>query len=1441
MAVELAVGYVSIIPETSKIAPTLAKALGKADSQFADAGRSSGNAFTGALANVLSTAGGFLLAKGIGAVGETIGTAISKGITRYTQIENAQKKLSALGNSASDIARIMEGANKAVKGTAFGMGEAADVAAAAVASGIKPGTQLDGVLRTIANSAAIAGMDMKSMGAIFNKAAASGKVQGDILAQLGDNGVPAVQWLAKELGVTAAQVYKMGEEGKITFAQFESAMRHGMDPNAAVMMGDTLSGMWQNSQAALGRLGAKVMDTFGPMMKESLANGIQRIDALTGAIGPAMQKVQELAGPVWSYLKGVASDTWDQIMMTAGPALDGVKDKIAGLFDGVGKVDWLGSIKGQLDQLPRYVGMVQEIWQFGDSGRAPAWLEALVNGFRDLWDRGVALSKSLWDLGVALAPIAVDAGKVVAIIGGGLALAAWETFKAILDVITPLISGLASVISEHKTAVEILGVTILGLVGAYRAVQMGIAAYNGVIAAAKGVQMGFAAASYGSAAATYAVTGAQKLGLLAGNIYNNALKVWTITTKVASAAMKGLGWAVRFATGPIGLIITGITLLVGALIYAYNHNETFRNAVNKAWAAIRTAIGVVVDWVRNTVLPGLAAAWEGIKSGAAAVADFFVTTWTKIQNAVKTAWDFLTNLFFTYTPLGILISNWQPIVDFFAGIWLGVVNTVMGAFNAIAGWVMPWITWFQGVFAAAWGVIQFLVLLPIRLAQIAIEWAWAKITDAFWVAWTWVSGVFMASWNLVTGLVAAVVNTARDWITAAWQNITDRFWAAWTWVSGVFMAGWNLLTGWLSGPINTAKDWIGTIWNLITGAFSAAWNWVSGVFMSWWRTLTSLIGSVMDTVRGGIDTAWQWITRIFTDAWNWVTNVFRGWWNGLVDLMRGPIDMAKAAIDGILAGIRTAFEQAVNFIRDTWAKVKDAVAAPVKIAIEIGNKLIGGFRSVAEKVGLKIDMPDIPPLPAYRTGGRAPGQWSAANRDPYLGVIGNRPAFRFEGEEGIISRASMRKLDSRHPGAFEHINATGELPGFATGGRVWPAGTRTMSPNYAGHSGIDFPVPTGTPILAAADGTIEYTGTGRGYGVAIFQRFADGLAAVYGHLMRPIVAVGQAVQAGQQIGISDNTGRSSGPHLHFEIAPGGGFANASNRAATLNWLGGANVVATDGGGGSLFDAFGAIKDLVTKGLDGLKAIGDHPLGQIVKAIPKKIADGLVEKIKSAVSIFDNPGGTPPGGAEGTLKVPGPNVTRWTDLVTRALSITGIGGGPGDVAAWLRQIWSESKGDPNLVQSSAVYDVNVARGDPARGLVQVPGVTWADFGRDMGPFMPNVYDPLKNLIVGMRAASKQYRDWRRVIGYGHGYWRGTESARPGLAVVGEQGRELIDFGRGGARVFNNTDTEQILSGKSKEQTVIQIHGNVGWNPDEVAEQIEKRQRRARVRAGLIGVS
>jgi murein DD-endopeptidase MepM/ murein hydrolase activator NlpD len=101
-----------------------------------------------------------------------------------------------------------------------------------------------------------------------------------------------------------------------------------------------------------------------------------------------------------------------------------------------------------------------------------------------------------------------------------------------------------------------------------------------------------------------------------------------------------------------------------------------------------------------------------------------------------------------------------------------------------------------------------------------------------------------------------------------------------------------------------------------------------------------------------------------------------------------------------------------------------------------------------------------------------------------------------------------------------------------------PFGLRRLADEAAArhHDGVDIAAPTGTGVYVASEGVVLRTGYDPdGYGRFIEVRHPNGMTTLYGHLSRVDVASGTAVSDGERIGLVGSTGRSTGPHLHFEV------------------------------------------------------------------------------------------------------------------------------------------------------------------------------------------------------------------------------------------------------------------------------------------------------------------
>ncbi len=121
----------------------------------------------------------------------------------------------------------------------------------------------------------------------------------------------------------------------------------------------------------------------------------------------------------------------------------------------------------------------------------------------------------------------------------------------------------------------------------------------------------------------------------------------------------------------------------------------------------------------------------------------------------------------------------------------------------------------------------------------------------------------------------------------------------------------------------------------------------------------------------------------------------------------------------------------------------------------------------------------------------------------------------------------------------------GPVQGESSSGMIWPVNGPVTSPFCEArawescHPGIDIAVPSGTPIQAAAAGTVSIAGPESGYGNYTCIDHGGGISTCYAHQESISVSVGQQVSQGQVIGISDCTGLCFGPHVHFEVRVNG--------------------------------------------------------------------------------------------------------------------------------------------------------------------------------------------------------------------------------------------------------------------------------------------------------------
>ncbi|MET9436348.1 transglycosylase family protein [Streptomyces sp. NPDC006551] len=168
--------------------------------------------------------------------------------------------------------------------------------------------------------------------------------------------------------------------------------------------------------------------------------------------------------------------------------------------------------------------------------------------------------------------------------------------------------------------------------------------------------------------------------------------------------------------------------------------------------------------------------------------------------------------------------------------------------------------------------------------------------------------------------------------------------------------------------------------------------------------------------------------------------------------------------------------------------------------------------------------PSTKPSETKAPAPKAPSAKPPATRAPATKAPSTRPP-----AAQAKTRPASRPAAAPQAGRFSAPVAGSLGTRYRVSGSSWSSGY---------HTGVDFPVPTGTSVKAVAGGTVVSAGWGGAYGYEIVVRHDDGRYSQYAHLSALHVREGQRVNGGQRIARSGSTGNSSGPHLHFEVRTG---------------------------------------------------------------------------------------------------------------------------------------------------------------------------------------------------------------------------------------------------------------------------------------------------------------
>ena len=282
-------------------------------------------------------------------------------------------------------------------------------------------------------------------------------------------------------------------------------------------------------------------------------------------------------------------------------------------------------------------------------------------------------------------------------------------------------------------------------------------------------------------------------------------------TNAMAVAQRGLNMAMR--ANPIGLVIAAIMLLVGAFVTAYNNLDWFKNLVDTAWAAIKNAISVVVDWFVNV-------AWPWMQQAISALGNWFVSLY---QNYIKPAWDGI------WAAIQLAWSYIQPVFNF-------IVNAIK--------------TYLIIYFQVLWTVVQ----IVWKSIQIAIQVAWAAIKIIFNAIVSFVKNVLgpIFTW-LYENLIKPVWDGIKWYISTTWDGIKIIF---------------NAIKGFLENTLGPAFSWfynnlIKPVWDGISSTIKSTWDWIkTNVFDPLANAVKKTLPDAFEAGKDAIGEAWDKVREV---------------------------------------------------------------------------------------------------------------------------------------------------------------------------------------------------------------------------------------------------------------------------------------------------------------------------------------------------------------------------------------------------------------------------------------------------------------------------------------------------------------------------------------------------------------------------------------------------
>ncbi|MDS3871883.1 peptidoglycan DD-metalloendopeptidase family protein [Staphylococcus hominis] len=488
-----------------------------------------------------------------------------------------------------------------------------------------------------------------------------------------------------------------------------------------------------------------------------------------------------------------------------------------------------------------------------------------------------------------------------------------------LSVTNAITGWMASMVNTHPMIGKILGSTV-ALTGAILLLLKPIFLVKGALSGMRGALLAVTGAEKLLGAQGAFATLGMKRQAIQAKITTAATKAWSVVTKAAALATKGLGLALRFMTGPIGIVITVIGALTAAIIYLWKNNETFRNFVIKAWNAIKNSAVAVFGFLK----PYIINIWNAIKNSTIAI-------WNVLKNAAKVTWNAIK--FAVQHPIqalkNIISSIWNFIKTNSLKTWSLIKTGILTIAKSLVSLVRASFNGLKSFFSTLWNFVKNNSLKT-----------WSAIKN----------GVLKIIRSLVNG-AKTIINGLKKFITTAWNFIKSTSIKLWNAIkNGVVNAIRGMSNG-VKKIVGALKSWMSKAWNAIKNTTVKLAKGLSNGVKNIFNTLSKVTRSIFNNLKKFMSNTWSSIknttVKLAKALWSSVKNT----WNSL---KKGTIKIIASVAVWLIKKWLSIKKNVVNTVKKLWSGVKKTwnslKSGTIKIMASIAVWLIKKWTAIKKSV-----------------------------------------------------------------------------------------------------------------------------------------------------------------------------------------------------------------------------------------------------------------------------------------------------------------------------------------------------------------------------------------------------------------------------------------------------------------------------------------------------------